>query len=194
MLLPLLLEAGDYGAFDDKLNEIAWEEEEEKASFESYYGILKSLSEEGRQLWQLDGDELEAIQTIAEEGYEHSVFAKALLEFAYGREWHHYQEQLPLEVNSYKLPTVAVKSTLHDAVPNPSGGSTRIEVSVSKEDAANANLIVRNLLGQIVYQQRLTGGNQTVELGLNKLSSGIYTYSLNAAGRTLKTKRLVVNH
>ncbi len=196
LLLSLLLETKNYTRFDAVLNEIDPYEGPEHDNLVAYYNILKDLSVDNRPLWQLHEFEKNIVSNIAAADAEVSPYAKALLENAYGEVWYHHQEQMGMETMMGKVPgtTLAKVSQLFDAVPNPANHTTRIAVELLEADANNAQLVVRNLLGQVVYQQKLQEGKQNIDLHLAQLGSGIYTYSLNVNGKIVKTKRLVVNH
>ncbi len=81
--------------------------------------------------------------------------------------------------------------SLGEASPNPARGFTSIPFEISA-DGKNAQLVVRNLLGNIVHQQNLQLGNQKVRIDTSNLSNGIYIYSLVVDNQTLASKRLVV--
>lgn len=196
LLLAVLLETKDYGRLEEVLNNELELSEGEQEAYSNYYSLLRTIIEEDRQLWQLEEQELDMVQNIAAGEFEVSPYANALLEYAYGQAWYHHQEQvgIPTMRGTADNRPDALQSKLYDAVPNPAGQSTKVAIMLIETDAANASLVVRNMLGQIVYQQKLQEGQQTLELQLSNFGSGIYTYSLNANGKVLKTKRLVISH
>lgn len=196
LLLSLLLETKNYSRFDAVLHEIDPYEGAEHDNLVTYYSVLKDLSVDNRQLWQLHTFEKDIINAVAAADVEVSPYAKALLETAYGEAWYHHQEQLEMDAMMGKTPgtTLAQFSQLFDAIPNPANQTTRIDAFLIEADAAKSYLIVRNMLGQVVYQQKLQDGRQSINLQLTQFGSGIYTYSLHANGKIIKTKRLVVQH
>jgi len=85
------------------------------------------------------------------------------------------------------------KNSLGEASPNPAREFTNIPFEVPA-DAKNTQLVVRNLLGNIVYQQFLDVANQKIRIDTSGLSSGIYIYSLTVDNQTIASKRLMVTH
>lgn len=195
MLLPLLLDAQDYSGFDVTLSAITWYDSAEQNSFENYYQLLRTLRQESRPLWQLSSTERTLLDAVAADSFEHSHFARAWKEFAFLTPWHHYQEQIPSTPSfaSYFTKNEAedAVSKLGDAVPNPAGNTTKISVLVVESDAKDAKLIVQNMLGQVVFMQKLTVGNNNVQVLLNNMPAGLYTYSLVCRSKLLQTKRFI---
>jgi hypothetical protein len=50
-----------------------------------------------------------------------------------------------------------------------------------------------NILGQTIQEYKLNVGINQVEIDLTNLPAGLYTYSLQANGKIMATKRLSVN-
>ncbi|MBL7706538.1 MAG: zinc-dependent metalloprotease [Taibaiella sp.] len=194
LLVPLYLEQGDYGAMDQVINNLAVSDAEQ-ADMQAYYSLLRNLAEEGRSIYELDAAELTTVREIAAGAFDISARARSLLAFAYGEEWHHYQEQLPPMLSSGKAAvnvSPAAGSILYDAVPNPAQAGSRIAVSLSEADAINSSLLIRDMMGKVLQEHKLAAGWQSVAISVHKLPAGVYTYSLLGNGKVLQVKRLVV--
>lgn len=167
----------------------------ERAVLQTYYGLLYSLRQAGRSIYELDATELIQVRQIAADTFDISAKARGLLAFAYGEDWQHYQEQLPPMLSSGKvaLNTAATKtSILYGAAPNPAQSIVRIELDLGPNDAINGRLVVRNMMGKIVQEHNLAAGRQLVEINVHSLPAGVYSYSLLGNGQVLQVKRLVV--
>lgn len=92
--------------------------------------------------------------------------------------------------NTTAVPTMTVASSLR-AYPNPASESTNIEYSY-KGNAANLNLVVKNLMGATVYTRALDPNANKVQLDVSEYVAGIYFYSLEADNRPVVTKKLLV--
>ncbi|HTO16470.1 MAG TPA: zinc-dependent metalloprotease [Edaphocola sp.] len=199
MLLPLYLDNEDYATFDDLLNTINLGDEDhdkvvETQSFKDYFNILRDIKQEHRPLWALTVEEKSIVQNIAQQDYEVSAFAKALLEFAYGEEWHHYQEQILNNQDGSKYNYTLNKdfNTLGNAIPNPNKGMVNIEVNIIEQNADNAILSIYDMLGRKIMSRQLVAGNQIQSFDLTAYNNGVYIYSLQINGKTIKSKRLVL--
>ncbi len=194
LLVPLYLELGDYAAMDQVLNDLPVSSAEQ-ADMQAYYSLLRNLAEEGRSIYELDAAELITVREIAAGAFDISARARSLLDFAYGEEWHHYQEQLPPVLNSAKASLGLedpVLSVLHDAAPNPAQARVSIELELSVTDAVNGRLVLRNMMGKVLQEHPLSAGHHNLQLDIRHLPAGVYTYSLLGNGKTLQVKRLVV--
>lgn len=87
------------------------------------------------------------------------------------------------------LPTMAAPTR---PVPNPFAYRTNIEFRLDKPGAVR--LIIYNLLGEELHQQRVDGklGTNRVPFNAERLGTGMYLYKLEAEGRTF-TGRMVVD-
>jgi len=82
---------------------------------------------------------------------------------------------------------------LDDARPNPAKGSTWIGYTLP-EQSHNVLLVVRNLLGSIVYNNKIDADSQGFSLDVSNLNNGIYIYTLTINNHPVKSKRLVVSN
>ncbi len=80
---------------------------------------------------------------------------------------------------------------LGDASPNPARAFTMINVDLPP-GVQNAQIVVRNLLGNLVHTENLGLGNERVRINTAGMSNGIYIYSLIIDNQVVQSKRLVV--
>jgi hypothetical protein len=80
---------------------------------------------------------------------------------------------------------------LADARPNPARGSTWIGYTLP-EKSQNVKLVVRNLLGSVVYDEIIDIDNHGFRLDVSNFNNGIYIYTLMISNNPVKSKRLVV--
>lgn len=83
------------------------------------------------------------------------------------------------------------KWKLHEARPNPARDHTWIDYNLPV-GAQNAQIVVRNLLGNQVYTENLSIGSERARINTSGLSNGIYIYSLVIDNQVVQSKRLVV--
>jgi hypothetical protein len=87
--------------------------------------------------------------------------------------------------------TPVEKWKLSDARPNPAKDHTWIHYTLP-DDAQNAQITIRNLVGTTVHTENLIPGNDRFRLNTSDLTNGIYIYSLILDNQLVKSKRLVV--
>lgn len=95
-----------------------------------------------------------------------------------------------LSANPTNIQNVVANSTLR-AYPNPASGNVNIDYSYSG-NASSLNLVVKNLMGSILTTKSLDVNGNKVMLDVSEYSSGIYFYSLEADGKPVVTKKLLV--
>ncbi|MCX6352490.1 MAG: T9SS type A sorting domain-containing protein [Bacteroidetes bacterium] len=79
-----------------------------------------------------------------------------------------------------------------DAYPNPTTGDVTIPVSIYKSQ--NVSVSVTDILGKIVYAENygtLSTGTSNLNINLNKVSKGLYFYTLKAGNTTVTDKLMV---
>jgi Chaperone of endosialidase/Secretion system C-terminal sorting domain len=82
---------------------------------------------------------------------------------------------------------------LNQNTPNPFGGSTTISYSLPA-NIKNASIAVFDLTGKMLLKfDNIINGKSQVVIDGNKLSSGIYLYSLLIDGAEITTKRMVIS-
>ena len=75
--------------------------------------------------------------------------------------------------------------------PNPNNGQFNVQIQTTQSE--KLNLLVRNLIGQIVYSEKLTAINSlNKRLNLNRLEKGIYTISLENNDAVYMTKKVSI--
>jgi len=84
------------------------------------------------------------------------------------------------------------KSTLSGAYPNPANNFVNFEYSGNRENSGS--VIIRNLVGSIVKQCGFSSISGKVSIVTSDLPNGIYFYSLDIAGKTMTTRKLIVRH
>ena len=82
---------------------------------------------------------------------------------------------------------------LYQNTPNPFNGRTTISYSLPA-NIKNASIAIFDLTGKMVLNfDNIINGKSQVVIDGNKLSSGIYLYSLILNGVEIETKRMIVN-
>ena len=88
------------------------------------------------------------------------------------------------------IETTPVASKLR-AYPNPASDNVTIEYAYAGNSNA-VNLVIKNLVGATLYTKKLDVNGNKVKVDVSEYSSGIYFYSIEADGRPLVTKKLLV--
>lgn len=78
--------------------------------------------------------------------------------------------------------------------PNPF--TSLISLNIKSDDLHNIQVVVKNILGQLVYQQAyvLMSNNEVVQINLNQLSVGPYVIEVNNSNQNLLlTEKIIKN-
>lgn len=90
-----------------------------------------------------------------------------------------------------EAPVTQISTTLGDAYPNPSQNNANIHIPVSV-NTANAQLTVKNILGQMVMSyNNISQGNTELTINTQNLPAGVYLYTLEA-GNEIITKKFSI--
>ena len=77
--------------------------------------------------------------------------------------------------------------------PNPANNQTGINFQLPTPNS-EARIMLRNLLGSIVKEIRVTGTENKYSINTSDLNSGLYFYSVMFENKILFTKKLIVKH
>jgi hypothetical protein len=81
---------------------------------------------------------------------------------------------------------------LSELSPNPLNGIGTLQYSF-KTAPTQAQLVIRNMVGQVVKQTNISGQNGFLLINSEDFKSGVYLYSIVADGKVMTTKRMIVN-
>lgn len=195
LLIALYLESKRFSKLTQTIDELTFADEDDKQAYSDYYDVLIQQKTDGRRAYELTEEEESVVRTLAASDYEVASFAKGLLEWALDEPWlHEIEEQgaLPMAYQ-IKFDEEKKNSELKDAVPNPTNGLAKIETQLTKEDANNnALLIIRDIQGQERLRISLNQEVNETVIDTRTWESGIYFYSLEINGKTLRTKKMSV--
>lgn len=77
------------------------------------------------------------------------------------------------------------------AYPNPASEIVTVEYAYTG-NTSNVNLVIKNLVGATLYTKKLDVNGNKVRVDVSEYNAGIYFYSIEADGRPLVTKKLLV--
>lgn len=85
----------------------------------------------------------------------------------------------------------SMQHTSLSAYPNPASGNVNINYSYNG-NASSLQLVVKNIMGATVQVLSLNTNGDKVMMNVSEFTPGIYFYSLEADGRAIMTKKLLV--
>ncbi|MFN3554921.1 MAG: T9SS type A sorting domain-containing protein [Bacteroidales bacterium] len=91
------------------------------------------------------------------------------------------------------FPPAITRWELRDARPNPARDHTVVGFAIPS-GSRSAQLVVRNLVGNIVFTQNLEPNSTRTRINTQNLANGIYIYSLVIDNQVVSSKRLVVSN
>ena len=89
-----------------------------------------------------------------------------------------------------EAPAVRVNSLT--AYPNPATSNVTVAYDLSNLRVGNTRLVITNLVGSKVAAHNLNGTSGKVSMDISNLDAGIYFYSIEADGKIVSTKKLIV--
>lgn len=78
------------------------------------------------------------------------------------------------------------------AYPNPATTNVTVAYDLSGFRSGNTRLVITNLVGSKMAVSPISGTSGKVSVDLSTLDSGIYFYSIEADGKIVSTKKLIV--
>ncbi|NQX93016.1 MAG: T9SS type A sorting domain-containing protein [Flavobacteriales bacterium] len=83
-------------------------------------------------------------------------------------------------------------SVLGNITPNPVQDRATLNYELSSLES-DAQLLIYNMVGEAMIQERIENRTGTLELSFANLPSGVYFYSIVNSGTPIATKKLVVS-
>jgi hypothetical protein len=80
---------------------------------------------------------------------------------------------------------------LLSVIPNPSDGKIRIEYKL-KQNTVNANLLIHNANGDIVFARKIAGESSYLDIDLRNFASGVYLAQINTANSRSNIVKIVI--
>jgi Secretion system C-terminal sorting domain len=90
-------------------------------------------------------------------------------------------------------PAVIVKPSVSNPSPNPASSVFNMSYKLGTGNT-QAKMVVYNMLGESVMVETITDAEGTIRMDVSTLDQGVYFCSLEADGKTLLSRRLVVTH
>ncbi|TAE74700.1 MAG: T9SS C-terminal target domain-containing protein [Bacteroidetes bacterium] len=76
--------------------------------------------------------------------------------------------------------------------PNPASEFAYIDYQIN--ESIKAKITVRNLLGRVVAEYDLSKQENQIKMNVSDFESGVYFYTLSVDGKSIKAKKLIVEH
>lgn len=86
------------------------------------------------------------------------------------------------------------KITLSNAYPNPADNFVSFSYDIPFNSVNNSKLIIRDLVGNTVYETNFFNQQGVVKIECNDFSNGVYFYSFLIHDQPLITRKLVIKH
>ncbi len=102
-------------------------------------------------------------------------------------------------INYNSVPTAilthsSVKPSISNPAPNPASATFSINYKMGTTNPQNAKMVIYNMLGERVMETAVEEMEGVVKMDVTTLGQGVYFCSLEADGKTVTTRRLVVAH
>ncbi len=86
------------------------------------------------------------------------------------------------------------KIVFSNAYPNPANSYTSFSYTFPPASAYSHQFVIRDLLGNMVYESEITDQTGIIKVYTNSFSNGVYFYSLLVDGQAYFTRKLIVKH
>lgn len=125
--------------------------------------------------------------------YKTSVAGTSFVEFIFANE-DNADDYVSMVFKLVYDPTSIVNApvaTKMFAYPNPASDNVTIEYAYTG-NASKVSLVIKNLVGSTIYTKNLDANGNKIRVDVSEYNAGIYFYSIEADGRPLVTKKLLV--
>ena len=125
--------------------------------------------------------------------YKTTIAGVSYVEFTFANEENyddHISVVFKLVCDPTSIISTAVATKMY-AFPNPASEIVTVEYAYSG-NSNNVQLVIKNLLGATLYTKKLDANGNKVKIDISEYNAGIYFYSIEADGRPLVTKKLLV--
>ena len=95
------------------------------------------------------------------------------------------------KANATSINELSKEDVKISAYPNPVEDVLNVKYNIDG-NVSNANINVFDIVGKKVASHQLMNNKGTLKLDVSSLNAGVYFYSVNVNGQTLKTERVIV--
>jgi hypothetical protein len=181
---------------------LSYAEMKQHEDYVLYFGFLKTLSDQGRTIYQLSTNDISNIQQLVASTSEPvKSYAQNVLE-ANGLLKYYEPILLPEDLksapekNSIKTKPFTANDCLR-VFPNPARQYVIVEYNLSKELSGRQGQIVFSVStseGKIIETKLLSKTQDQFLVNTTNYSPGIYLFSIQLSGKTINTKKVTVTN
>jgi hypothetical protein len=77
--------------------------------------------------------------------------------------------------------------------PNPNNGIFTLSYNLAK-DITEADVVITDVTGKLMYQNKLDTGNHSISLKLQNVQSGIYFVKVMNGKETISVNKVIINN
>ena len=177
------------------------QEEKERDQMVSYFAFLKNLSDNGRNIYSLDYDDINSLNDLLNNS-SGLVNSYCLNLLQANNQIRFYEPILIPEDDKKSAPVkdgIPAKTTANSNVlriyPSPANLYVIAEYSLAVKESNNGCVLtVTTSQGKAIWAKILTRQQDKVYIDTKEFSSGLYVFSLKTNGKTLSTGKITIIH
>ena len=205
MLVPTYLKNKDFGACSSTLNSISGTDNETIA-FKQYYGVLVNACNNGRELHELNTNEIQQIETISNSKTKVAYNAENLLRMVRNDNINHHPYELIDDANQPAARSANVSSSnynksgknvdeegkLISVFPNPTQSKTTSSAYYYLGDDNEGFITINDIYGRTIKKISLINGRNQVDLNISDFEKGIFYINMIVNEKLIETKKLIL--
>jgi hypothetical protein len=173
----------------------------EVTDFISYYSLLINAINNGRNIFELNEEEWQLIETIAQGSSTAAISAQGIIGLVQGTVFNTILERKLNEELLIKKSTPTLKTEINNfdeklslkIYPNPAENFVTIFYQ-SNFSSKEVYLTINDVIGKTIYHsQKLSSGNNLI-INTTEFSKGIYFVKLINNGYVEEIRKLIINH
>lgn len=163
--------------------------------YKSFVEFEINLSQQGRSIFDLQGDELVLLENLDENGYGSAkTSARGILEFAFGYEFCDCPSMPgPIELKSITVNynnLIKANGLIVSAEPNPASTWVSFKYQLPVNEGSSV-ITISDVNGKVVDQLYLSSNQGQQVWDVRDISPGVYIYEIEAGGMNEKGKLIV---
>lgn len=191
---------GDYSNASQYLTALP-QTTDELIQFKAYYDLLIAVAEDERNIYQLNSEEISALQEIAATQTSAALAAQGILTLINGEVFDYVIERLEDDdlftsnhASNALQKNESIQHNHFDVFPNPANNSFVVKYEIDKDTQDERTIQLTDITGKIVFSKTIAKINGNIEISTASYSNGLYFIQLYSGSSIVAVTKIIIHH
>jgi subtilisin family serine protease len=191
---------GDYSNASQYLTALP-QTTDELIQFKAYYELLIAIAVDERNIYQLNSEEIAALQAIAATQSSAAHAAQGILTLVNGEVFDYVIERLEDDdlfssnhASNALQKNESIQHNHFDVFPNPANNSFVVKYEIDKDTQDERTIQLTDITGKIIFSKTIAKINGNIEISTASYSNGLYFIQLYSGSSIVAVTKIIIHH